>query len=198
MLNNQTKPQTKSTPMPSQAEIDAINNPNLQPTVSAPVNQQKSDEDKWPIDEVKTVDDDKIWSQDEAAKTYQEMNKAKETIKKIEKKEDAGIGQLADYLPMIKECYQMCTFIINHNNLKKQYELQSNKISDEMAKKDLYTVFEYHGINKWLESDPENLYKHEFYQSDIDIIEKYYDLVWIVYNSNKFNVIKSPKWQQKK
>jgi len=143
---------------------------------------------------VQTVDTDKIWTTEEVSKEYEEMNKVKEVIKRVEIKEKSVSNELADFLPMIKECYSMCNFLINHNNLRKQYQLESEKINEAMSKKDLYTVFEYYGINKWSELTPELLYTHEYKQSDVDIIEKYLDERGIKYDTNSFIVNKTKKW----
>lgn len=145
------------------------------------------------------VDNDKIWTSEEVTKEYDNMNKTNDIVKKSDLEKNNLIPPVLgknsnEVLDMIKECYKMCNFIINHNWLRKRYELESEKDEDVMIKKDLYTIFEFYGINKWEEKEVENFYKYEFTRKDIDIIEKYLQVKWINYDEDKFQIVKIKRW----
>lgn len=90
-------------------------------------------------------------------------------------------------IPMIRECYDVCKFLLENRGFDKAYKWYTSRESEARRAAELYTVFDFYGIpySEW--KNMELLYEYTFTREEhIDVICKYLALEWIQYERDRF------------
>jgi hypothetical protein len=84
------------------------------------------------------------------------------------------INAIFDMIPTIRECHDICKFMLENRGFDKAYQGYSSRDSENRRAAELYTVFDFYGIPHAEWRNMELLYGHTYIKEEhIDIICKY-------------------------
>lgn len=108
------------------------------------------------------------------------------------------INAIFDMLPLIKEAYNICQFMLENRWFNTAYKGYMDRESDKLKKDELFTVLDYYWIPHKEEKNIEVLYEVIYRdQKHIDIICKYLALEWIAYERSSFILKIMPNEERK-
>lgn len=97
------------------------------------------------------------------------------------------IDAIFEMLPMIRETYSICQFMLENKWFNTAYKWYMDKDSQRKKTEELYAVLDYYWILRSEEKNIELLYTITFHkQEHIEIICKYFALEWLEYDRSKF------------
>lgn len=110
--------------------------------------------------------------------------------KKITKNPTDKVEAIYSQLEMIEKTNEICQFLLEHYKLQWVFKRWVGDKADERNKAELYRIFEFYWIPRWLEEYPDQMYKQQFNKvSDIDIVCQYYAMNNIKYDRDRFILV---------
>lgn len=103
------------------------------------------------------------------------------------------IDAIYEMLPLIKEAYNICQFMLENRWFNTAYKWYMDRDSEKRRTEEMFTVLDYYGISHEHEKNVVKLAEtHYMKQEHIDTICKYLALEWISYDRDDFILVKLP------
>lgn len=128
----------------------------------------------------------KTLSNEDKDEHYENTRLDEETMDKI--------SAIYDMLPIIKECYKICQFMLHNRGFNKAYKGYVERDSEALRSAELFGVLDYYGIQHKERNNVKLLYTYTYNQEEhIDIICKYLAIEWVAYKRDKFTFVPLPQ-----